>query len=292
MFDPQGQPVWDPAYQQQMMMQQQMAQMQQQMNNMKEKDAFQPLDKKLESYNHGVIIKQKFEIMEALSGCEFPNVYHVYKRDEKGKKKGDKAFKYSEKSDCYDRCMTGGCKPFKMKVKSTQKDSDDNTVCMRCVKECKCVYYCCNRPEMLCYYTGENEQEEKFLGKCYDTWDCYHYSFKLISDMGHSGKNVDYTITASCMQCYFWCKCPCESCNEVVFFINDCTTPNIVGELRRKGRDCTKNVLMGDDADIFTVDFPKGSNWRQRAMLMNLTVFIDFSMFEDSSNRNQNNDMY
>jgi len=40
---------------------------------------------------------------------------------------------------------------------------------------------------------------------------------------------------------------------------------------------------MGDDADEFSVDFPEKSDWMQRAMLMNLTVFIDYTMFEDTS---------
>merc|ERR1712170_26801 len=122
----------------------------------------------------GVIVKQKFELMEALSGCEFPNVYYVYPRarGDKDKKKGKKIFKYKEKSSFYDRCLTGSCKPFHMKVENEQKHSEDE-VCMRCQKECACTYYCLNRTEMKCTYTEIQEKgggETHDLGFCRDPW--------------------------------------------------------------------------------------------------------------------------
>lgn len=169
-----------------------------------------------------------------------------------------------------------------MKVKNYQKHQDDET-CMRMEKECKCTYYCCNRQEMHCYYTEGGS--EKNLGKCFDPWDLCNYRFKIYSD-DVSGKDCDYVIQAKCCQLYFFCQCPCESCQTVNFDIHqgDSNTPDsVVGKLVKKGRDCMKNAVMGDDGTMFSVDFPKGSNWRQRAMLMNVTVFIDYVMFEDSS---------
>jgi hypothetical protein len=52
----------------------------------------------------GIYIKQKFEIFEALTGCETPNVYKVYAGDHEGKKTGhEPIMKCKEKSSCYAR---------------------------------------------------------------------------------------------------------------------------------------------------------------------------------------------
>jgi len=253
-----------------------------------------PLHTKLQQMD-GCLVKQKFELLEELSGCEMPNIYYVYQRNKKNKdkKKGDKIFKYKEKSSWYERqCMTGSCKPFRMKVKNEQAMAEDEE-CMRCEKECKCTYMCCNRTEMKCYYTEADNTgtgTEQYLGKCYDPWDCMNFSFKIYTE----SENCEYFIQASCCQCYFWLKCPCEKCQLVIFNMHegDSTSGTMVGELRRTGRDCLKNATMGNDADEFSVDFPEKSTWKQRAMFMNMVVFIDYTMFEDTSDQEKNKNVY
>lgn len=254
-----------------------------------QQQVYLPMDTKLMQLD-GVLIKQKFDLLEGLTGCERPNIYFVYMRNkkDKDKKKGPKLFKYKEKSSFYDRCLTGSCKPFKMKCQNEQQMANDEN-CMRCEKECACTYMCCNRTEMKCFYTELKEHqvgEEMPLGKCYDPWDCMNFSFKIYTQ--HD--TCEYFVLASCCQAYFWCRCPCEKCQLVVFMIHEGESKSgpIVGELRRTGRDCLKQAVMGDDADEFSVDFPEKSDWRQRAMLMNLVVFIDYTMFEDTSANKQN----
>merc|ERR1712178_554852 len=122
--------------QQNMQMQQQMMQMQQQMNAMQEAVAYEPLDKKMMRLEDGVFVKQKFDVMEFVTGCEFPNIYYAYARKGIDKKKGKKEFKFKEKSSFYERCLQGSCKPYKMKVYNEQKVEDDK-VCMRMKKDCK-----------------------------------------------------------------------------------------------------------------------------------------------------------
>jgi len=274
-------PMMDPMMMQQ---QQQLMVMQQQMNQMQEKTRYKTMPEKLESYEHGIFVKQKFDIMEELSGCEFPNIYYVYRLGEDGKKKGEKEFKYKEKSSCYERMGGGACKRFNLKVTNEQKVEDDET-CMRCEKDCKCPYYCWNRMQMKCFWK-EKGSEEKYLGKAYDNWDCCNYCFSIYDD----SKTPDYQVVAACCQLYFWCQCPCKSCNHVEFFIyeGEKTSGTPIGELVKTGRDCMSNAILGDDADHFKCTFPKGSNWRQRAMLMNLTIFIDYCMFEDTSGQGRN----
>ena len=134
---------------------------------------------------------------------------------------------------------------------------------------------------MECWY-DENGKEAS-LGRVWDPWDCLNYRFKIECDPG----KVDYIVEADCMQCYFWCRCPCKQCNVVKFRIIS-PSLGLCGMLTRRGRDCLKNAILGNDADEFTVDFPKGSGWKQRAMLMNTVVFIDYTMFEDTSDTDKN----
>ena len=77
---------------------------------------------------------------------------------------------------------------------------------MRCEKKCECTYLCCNRTELKCYYTELKEAgvgEEHDLGSCRDPWDMCNLGF----DIRTSHENTEYFVVASCMQCYFWCKC-------------------------------------------------------------------------------------
>lgn len=302
----QPQPMMDPMQQQQMYQNQQMmgqpGQMMmvgpdgqmvpvQQPPMMMQKPVYQ-LDQVLMSLP-GVFIKQKMDWMEAFTGCERPNEYYVYARhpQKENKKKGSKIFKYKEHSDCCERqCLKGDCKPFDMKVKSEVTGAPDSQV-MHCVKECRCTYLCFNRSDMKCYY---NELKslggpDLFLGKVYDPWDCCHFSFQIRTGPNDAECNkIEYIIWGSVCQWYFCCRCPCKDCQRVEFEIHEGEAKgNHVGMLVRTGRDCFKNVVKGDDADEFTVDFPQNASWQHRAMLMSTVVFIDYSIFEDTSNQNQ-----
>merc|ERR1711976_142002 len=114
-----------------------------------------------------------------------------------------------------------------------------------------------------------------------------HYTVDIRTggvEVGRSSK-VEYIIHGSRFQCYFYCNiCPCAHCQRVEFDIHEGSgLGNKVGILARTGRDCCRNFWLGNDADEFTVDFPPNADWKQRAMLMNAVVFIDYSMFEDTS---------
>lgn len=51
----------------------------------------------------GVFVKQKFELLEALTGCETENKYIVYAADSEGDKTKLELFKAKEKSNCLAR---------------------------------------------------------------------------------------------------------------------------------------------------------------------------------------------
>eukprot|EP00178_Gracilaria_changii_P017385 TRINITY_DN49697_c0_g1_i1.p2 TRINITY_DN49697_c0_g1~~TRINITY_DN49697_c0_g1_i1.p2 ORF type:complete len:150 (+),score=27.32 TRINITY_DN49697_c0_g1_i1:550-999(+) len=133
---------------------------------------------------------------------------------------------------------------------------------------------CCNRQEMqVIWCEGE---KRTYMGKIVDPWDCCNYSFKIYDEEN----KVIFTIVASCCQLYFWCNLPCEKCQRVEFTIKQEETENVLGMLTKIGKGCCKSML-DESYNNFQVDFPKQSNWKERALLMSCAVFIDYMMFEE-----------
>eukprot|EP00330_Aristerostoma_sp_ATCC50986_P001462 CAMPEP_0114580070 /NCGR_PEP_ID=MMETSP0125-20121206/4400_1 /TAXON_ID=485358 ORGANISM="Aristerostoma sp., Strain ATCC 50986" /NCGR_SAMPLE_ID=MMETSP0125 /ASSEMBLY_ACC=CAM_ASM_000245 /LENGTH=102 /DNA_ID=CAMNT_0001771353 /DNA_START=332 /DNA_END=637 /DNA_ORIENTATION=+ len=73
-----------------------------------------------------IFVKQKFEMLEMLTGCETENRYKVYPADENMEKCGESIFKCKERSNFFARnCLSGDCRPFEMKVIHQDQDEDD-----------------------------------------------------------------------------------------------------------------------------------------------------------------------
>lgn len=224
----------------------------------------------------GIFIKQKFEFMEAITGCETANKYYVYKREANGGKSKTQYLKCKESSGCCARnCLSGDCRPFKMKCYNLH---NNDVECLEMIRECQCTCCCFNRPQMKVMFL-ENGKEEYF-GKVVDNFDCCNFSFS-VKDQDH---NTVYHIEAKCCQCGIWCKCPCEQCEKIVFEIwsgdkkHQLQTP-----LMKIGKkDCAKN-MMGD-ADNFSVPFPSDASFRDRCLLLACALLIDYRMFEESAN--------
>jgi len=229
--------------------------------------------------NTGIYIKQKFDIMEALTGCDTPNRYYVYELNKAGEAKKKKIFKCIEKSGwCARNCMSSDSKPFEMYVYKQFKDEDYDTgePVLKMVRECQCTCMCCNRPEMKVYYV-ENGQNE-YLGKVVDSWDCMNFSFTIYAP----DDRVKFFIKASCCQCGFHCNCPCEPCERIEFDLwsgdKEKEEPKI---LKTGKKNCVKNML--GDADNFSTQFPMAATWQDKTLLMSSLLMIDFMMFEEKS---------
>jgi len=128
----------------------------------------------IESFS-GIFIKQKVELLEVVTGCETKNKYYVYERGQDGSKLGKKILKCKESSGCCARnCMSGDCRPFKMKCTNL---FNDNKICLEMVRECACTFMCYNRPEMKVYYTEEGNSV--YLGKVIDVFSCCDFVFEV-----------------------------------------------------------------------------------------------------------------
>ena len=62
--------------------------------------------------------------------------------------------------------------------------------------------------------------------------------------------------------------------------------PEPVSTMTKKSQGCIKSAIS--DVDSFDVPFPAEAPWKHRALLLALTLFIDFRMFENKQQGGQN----
>ena len=234
----------------------------------------------------GIFVKQKFDILEALTGCDTPNRYYVFEQNQQGGAKKKKIFKCKEKSSwCARQYLSSDCKPFDMEIKKCFKDEDyDNEeVVIKLERDCQCTCYCCNRPEMKVYLTERGQKT--YIGKVIDNWDCVNYSY-TVKD---SNDQIRFFIKASCCQLGFCCKCPCEPCEKIEFDLWSGDKEKPEAPIMKLGTgSCLKNAM--GSADNFSVGFPVAATWQDKTLLLAAVLMIDFMQFEEKNGgKGQNN---
>lgn len=149
-------------------------------------------------------------------------------------------------------------------------------------KPYKMTMMCINRPEMKVRYTENGNFID--LGKVVDNWDFCNFSFSVLDAQG----TQMFHIEASCMQLGFHCKCPCESCETIVFEVykGEKSAGNKWPDLVKTGKNCVANAMT--DADNFMVPFGQNATFAERAMLIATALFIDYMMFEVNPKKNKN----
>merc|ERR1712048_456468 len=111
--------------------------------------------------------------------------------------------------------MLGGPhKKFRLKCYNVaQNDEEEKTEIMHANKDCNWHYYCYNRAEMTVNWT-EDSNNQLYLGKVYWPFDLCRFRFHVYSEEKDA---IDYTVHGNILQAYFWCRCPCDMCNEILF---------------------------------------------------------------------------
>lgn len=108
-----------------------------------------------------IFVKQKFEMLEMLTGCETENRYKVYAAGQGLERVGRPIFKCKEKSGFMARnCLryrinyciiyifySGDCRPFQMKIihEDREEDDEDDDMCLLLDRPCRCTVCCMNR---------------------------------------------------------------------------------------------------------------------------------------------------
>lgn len=234
----------------------------------------------------GLFVKQKLNLAEVISGCDFENTYNIYKKiPGKEEKKGQKIWKAKEKSNyCSRNFVAQTCRAFKLKVKNINRVDEDaeDQVCLTLKRPCTCSFCCFNRPFISITYT-ENGQN-MYLGKIQDPYDFCNRNF-LIFD---KDDQEIYKIEAGCCQLGIICQgFPCQSCEFVKFGLTDLRTGEEEAPLVKKNKDCLKSMIS--EADNFALEFPQKADWEERSLLMGAILFIDYMMFEEKHKKKNEN---
>jgi len=223
----------------------------------------------------GVFIKHRFDVLEAVTGCERHKKYNIYAINSDGDRKGHPIFRAHEKSNwCARNCLPANCQPFNMKIRNQDPISTeiDESEFLFLQRDCRCTFLCCNRPEMTVNYVERNSQEK--LGKVRHPLLCCNLGVNV-----HDFEDrIKYYIRGSCCQLGIFCsRCPCDPCQLVQFDLQD-EKGETIGSLEKRSQGCVKTILS--DAGSFSLVYPTNATERDKALLMSAILLLDFSYFE------------
>ena len=234
-----------------------------------------------------VIIEQKIELMEALTGCETPNRYNVFLIDNSGQKKF--LFKCKEESGWFCRnCVPSGYRPFYLKMfhlKNYSPSAENKDLIADFERPFMCTCLCCCRPKMDGFFKGEISQEidsknkignNGSIGKVVEPFSCG----PTINIFGNDNK-IKYTIYGEYCQCGFWARdISVGKCYEVDFPIyeGDDFSRKPVGNVHKIFKGLSELI---SDSDVFLLTFPKKADAIDRLMLIGSVIMIDYRFYED-----------
>ena len=237
-----------------------------------------------------VIVEQKIELMEALTGCETPNRYNVFLIDKERQKKF--LFKCKETSNWFCRnCVPSSYRSFFLKMNhiiSSNKSTDYKQIIADFERPFMFTCLCCCRPKMDGFFKVDESDENnnaftskisygESMGKVVEPFSCG--PTLLIN--GSDGK-VKWKIYGEYCQCGFWARdISVGKCYEVDFWIyeNDGdTNQKPVGNIHKIFKGLSELVT---DSDAFILTFPKKANAIERIMLIGAVIMIDYRFYED-----------
>jgi hypothetical protein len=240
--------------------------------------------------NQEVVIEQKIELLEILSGCETANRYNVYLLDRDKQKKF--LFKCKEESSWFCRnCLPSDSRSFILKmihIKNSNKENDYKKTIATFVRPFKCTCLCCFRPEMSATFTNEKKvshdnnleyQNGDFhLGRVLEHFSCN----SLLDIFGENGK-ARWKIYGEYCQCGFCCRhVSVGKCYEVDFWIydanSDIRTSRPVGNIHKVFKGLSELIT---DSDAFILTFPKKATALERLMLIGSVIMIDYRYYEE-----------
>ena len=231
-----------------------------------------------------MIIKQEADILEAVTGCQEPNNYHIYGRLPNGEKMY--IFKCREFSSCGMRYFCPvNCREFTMKIKLSfeeeqknieQKNTEDENYENSLVninKNCKIPCLCCVRPDMKVILSENNiklgtiEQAFSFCDPVFNIYDKDDIEL--------------FYIEADCCQCGLMCRNDfmgkTDEAHFFIYYYNDRSNP--VGDIFKKAAKSTFSI-----ADNYSVILPTKATFEEKILLTIAGIMIDYQYFEKNTN--------
>jgi len=89
-------------------------------------------------------------------------------------------------------------------------------------------------------------------------------------------------MSSSCCPLGLWCPLPYGPCSEIEMDITDTDSGETVGRVTKKVPSTLK-FLLSPDVDDYHVEFGRVSRPAHKALIMAMTIFMDFRWFNDNS---------
>ncbi len=241
-----------------------------------------------------VVVEQKIELMEVLTGCETPNRYNVYLLDRTKQKKF--LFKCKEESNWFCRnCLPSSYRSFYLKMThiiSSNKKTDYKKSIADFERPFRFTCFCCCRPNMTCYFKGDDQDNQEMIGdkntrrearkeKIGNVIEPFGCAPELLI-YGTDGQ-IRWKIYGEYCQCGFWARdISVGKCYEVDFWIYDSDADvskvKPVGNIHKVFKGLSELVT---DSDAFILTFPKNATSVERLLLIGSVIMIDYRYYED-----------
>ena len=218
----------------------------------------------------GAIIRQQVELLEAFTGCETQNRYHVFLLSPMGIKY---AFKCSERSDaCARCCCPASNRPLELIIRhiisSDQLNSDLAKIFIHVNKPCVCGCCCFCRPHMDVRLADNNA----LIGRVREPFTCCDIDTEIYDSAG----NFKYLIKGDCCQAGLCC---CTKFSSVKF---DILQNNFsVGSMKKLAASNFGEFFT--KADSYRIDFLVNATPEEKMLLIVAGLMIDYQNFEDTS---------
>eukprot|EP00928_Gymnodinium_smaydae_P016657 TRINITY_DN16288_c0_g1_i1.p1 TRINITY_DN16288_c0_g1~~TRINITY_DN16288_c0_g1_i1.p1 ORF type:complete len:388 (-),score=74.48 TRINITY_DN16288_c0_g1_i1:324-1433(-) len=222
-----------------------------------------------------VEVKEKADMIEALTAIigqeiEMPNRYKIFADGGE-----EEIFFAAEETNCIMRqvkqCFPD-CAPWKLNILYTQ--GGNNQLVYRLDRDFSCTCCCFNRPVVNVTDVTSGQK----IGSFQDPFACCDLTFRLRD----ANDNDVLKAAGGCCQWGLCCPLPCGPCAEVNFPIVD-LSDQPVGHVQKKVPGCCK-FCFAPDVDNYKVDFGKVTDPQWKALLIGLTIFMDFRYFNENSN--------
>eukprot|EP00931_Biecheleriopsis_adriatica_P043719 TRINITY_DN24980_c0_g1_i2.p1 TRINITY_DN24980_c0_g1~~TRINITY_DN24980_c0_g1_i2.p1 ORF type:complete len:207 (-),score=20.49 TRINITY_DN24980_c0_g1_i2:88-708(-) len=181
-----------------------------------------------------------------------------------------------EQTDCCTRQMkqcVPDCAPWNLHILYTEGGANMNAFHIE--RPCTCTFCCFNRPkaDVMDATTGLK------MGSLIDPFACCDLTFTL------NDANDEPVLKANggCCQWGLCCPLPCGPCAEVNFPIEDVKTGAQVGNIQKRVPGCCK-WCIAPDVDNYHIDFGGVQDPQYKALILTLSIFMDFRYFNENPN--------
>jgi hypothetical protein len=225
-----------------------------------------------------VEVQEKANLIEAVTAIigqevEMANKYKILNDD------GSEIFYAVETTNCFVRqakqCFPD-CAPWDVDILYTE--AGNSTLTYKMHRDWTCTCCCFNRPvvDMTDMTTGQK------VGSIQDPFACCNLTFNINGPDDHAALRAE----GGCCQWGLCCPLPCGPCSKVDFPIVDGKTGTNVGHVQKKVPGCC-TFCFAPDVDNYKIDFGGVQTPEYKALLMGLSIFIDFRYFNENRNDDQ-----